>query len=209
MDLALAATHIPSCNLTFAVVFGCSVLVERTIIKRLKSAISEASHPLLMPGIFVELERARHLEIIEKSIGAIEKRITTLAYTSQEMEAMASFQRDKDNQEKRDQWLDTTYLRNALTSWNMQLQTMETHVNELIDGQFPVWNGAHRFTKARRKGKHKEEDPDRLRLKRISIKIRNRLSEIIKEYEDKIRDCTMRVDGMAMATQWVRLPGRT
>ncbi|KAH8743370.1 hypothetical protein F5883DRAFT_441054, partial [Diaporthe sp. PMI_573] len=127
MDLALATTHIPSCNLTFAVVFGCSLSVERTIIKRLKGAICEASHPLLMPGIFVELERTRYLEIIETSVGAIERRISTLAYTSQEMEAMASLQRDKDNQEKRDQWLDTTYLRNSLTSWNEQLRTMETH----------------------------------------------------------------------------------
>ncbi|KAG8163100.1 hypothetical protein KVR01_007578 [Diaporthe batatas] len=204
MDLALAATHFPSCNLTFAMVFGCSLSVERTIIKRLKGAILEASHPLLMPGIFVELERTRHLEIIEQSVGAIEKRITTLAYTSQQMEAMASSQRDKDNHEKRDQWLDTTYLRNSLTSWNEQLRTMEAHLNELIDGQFPHRNGVHPSTRARRKGKQAEVDTDRLRMERISIKIRNRVSEIIKEYDDKIRDCTMRVDGMAMATQWAQ-----
>jgi hypothetical protein len=207
MDLALATTHIPSCNLTFAVVFGCSLSVERTIIKRLKGAICEASHPLLMPGIFVELERTRYLEIIETSVGAIERRISTLAYTSQEMEAMASLQRDKDNQEKRDQWLDTTYLRNSLTSWNEQLRTMETHMNELIDGRFPLRIVVHLSTKARRKKKQTQMDPNRLRMKRVSIKIRNRLSEIIKEYDDKIRDCTMRVDGMAMATQWVRFPG--
>ncbi|KAH7091633.1 hypothetical protein FB567DRAFT_278455 [Paraphoma chrysanthemicola] len=33
-------------------------------------------------------------------------------------------------------------------------------------------------------------------------KIRARLSDIRDEYDEKIRDCTMRVDGMAMATQW-------
>lgn len=207
MDLALAATHFPSCSLTFAVIFGCSLSVERTIIKRLQGAIIEASHPLLVPGIFVELERTRHLEIIEESVGAIEKRITTLAYTSQQMEAMASCERDKDNQEKRDQWLDTTYLRNSLTSWNEQLRTMETHMNELIEGQFPLRNDVHPSTKARRKKKEARVDPNKLRMQRIGIKIRNRISEIIKEYDDKIRDCTMRVDGMAMATQWVSFPG--
>lgn len=206
MDLALTATHIPSCNLTLAMVFGCSLSVERTIITRLMGAINEASHPLLMPGLFVELERTRYLEIIETSVGAIETRISTLAYTSQEMEAMASSQRDKDNQEKRDQWLDTTYLRNSLTSWNEQLRAMEVHANELIDGQFPLRNGIHSATKARRKEKQTGWDSNRLRTKRVSIKIRNRISEIIKEYDDKIRDCTMRVDGMAMATQWVSFP---
>lgn len=207
MDLALAASHIPSCKLTFAVMFGCSLSVERTIIRRLKGAIMEASHPLLMPGIFVELERARHIEIIERSVGAIEKRITTLAYTSQQMETMTSSQRDKDNQEKRDQWLDTTYLRNSLTSWNEQLKMMEAHINELIDGQIPLRDSAHASTRAHWKGKRTEVDLNMLRTKRISIKISKRISEVIKEYEDKIRDCTMRVDGMAMATQWVSSPG--
>lgn len=209
MDLALAATHIPSRNLTFAMVFGCPLSVEQIIIRRLRGAISEASHPLLMPGIFVELERARHLRIIEKSVGAIEKRITSLAYTSEEMEAIASYQRDKENQEKRDQWLDTTFLRNNLMSWNMQLRTMENHANELIDGHSPSRNGVYPSRNTRRKGKQIEVDLTRLHLRRTGIKIRDRLSEIIKEYDDKIRDCTMRVDGMAMATQWVRFPTRS
>lgn len=206
MDLALTATHIPSWNLTFAVVFGCTLSVEQVIIRRLKGAVSEASHPLIMPGIFVELERVRHLQIVGKSTGAIEKRITSLAYTSEEMEAIGSYQRDKDNQEKREQWLDTTFLRNNLASWNMQLKTMENYVDELIDETSPQRHSAYPSANIRRKGKQKEVDFNKLRLKRLSIKIRNRLSDIIKEYEDKIRDCTMRVDGMAMATQWVSFP---
>jgi hypothetical protein len=39
--------------------------------------------------------------------------------------------------------------------------------------------------------------------KRINSKIQDRLHAIIEEYEEKIRECTMRVDGMAMSTQWV------
>jgi chromosome segregation ATPase len=38
----------------------------------------------------------------------------------------------------------------------------------------------------------------------VGEKIQNRLAAIRDEYDEKIRDCTMRVDGMAMATQWVR-----
>lgn len=40
-------------------------------------------------------------------------------------------------------------------------------------------------------------------LRRIGRRIHDRLQDIIDEYDDKIRDCTMRIEGMAMATQWV------
>ncbi|GAB1316486.1 hypothetical protein MFIFM68171_06696 [Madurella fahalii] len=37
---------------------------------------------------------------------------------------------------------------------------------------------------------------------RVGCKIQERLQAIIDENNDRIRDCKMRVDGMAMATQW-------
>ncbi len=40
-------------------------------------------------------------------------------------------------------------------------------------------------------------------LRTIGDGIQDRLQAIIDEYGDKIRECKMRVDGMAMATQWV------
>lgn len=40
-------------------------------------------------------------------------------------------------------------------------------------------------------------------MRRAGRKIKDRFEAIIDEYEEKIRDCTMRVEGMAMATQWV------
>jgi hypothetical protein len=40
-------------------------------------------------------------------------------------------------------------------------------------------------------------------MQEVGRKIGGRLSSIRDEYDEKIRDCTMRVDGMAMATQWV------
>ncbi|XXG98843.1 hypothetical protein Hte_005173 [Hypoxylon texense] len=39
-------------------------------------------------------------------------------------------------------------------------------------------------------------------MRKIGTKINDRLHAIIKEYEEKIRECSMRIDGMAMATQW-------
>ncbi|KAM5341701.1 hypothetical protein ACJ41O_014732 [Fusarium nematophilum] len=42
------------------------------------------------------------------------------------------------------------------------------------------------------------------RMRRAGQRIKDRVREIIDEYQDKIRDCGMRVDGMAMATQWAQ-----
>jgi hypothetical protein len=43
-------------------------------------------------------------------------------------------------------------------------------------------------------------------LQQAGMRMDDRLVSIIGEYDDKIRACTMEVDGMAMATQWVGLP---
>lgn len=211
MDLALAATHFPHCNLTFATLFGCPLSVEQTFIQRLATATEEASHPLLLSGMFVEFERTRHLHIIEKSIGNIEFRILALDSNPEEMEAVPLAMREVKNREKRSQWLDTTYLRNMLVSWNTQLKKMESHANELDQSpsQQRGSNLVRKHTRMTSSAEEEKEDDDEeeaidaKRTRRVTIKIRNRLGDIINEYDDKIRDCTMRVDGMAMATQWV------
>jgi hypothetical protein len=50
----------------------------------------------------------------------------------------------------------------------------------------------------------KEYDIRREEMQRVSKKIAGRITAIRDEYDEKIRDCTMCVDGMAMATQWVK-----
>lgn len=45
-------------------------------------------------------------------------------------------------------------------------------------------------------------DNDLLNIGRL---IKDRLKALIEEFEEKVEECTMRVDGMAMATQWVKI----
>lgn len=268
MDLALTTTYFPQYNLTFAIVFGCPLVVEQEILRRLSFAVAEASHPLLMPGIFAELERARHIQIVEATVDELEKRIFELDFQPSKMEAMTISDSEIRNQEKRAAWLDTTYLRNALLSWNTQLQKISQHAGELRETLFRPAKSVLRHTDdenelldtSRNKFKyvgipsveqtrteewehlehdgigeevHDDEQSDILKvdiqrrfqksprrsdnyltqptgeavkaqLRRDGNKIKDRIEAIIDEYHDKIRDCTMRVDGMAMATQWVR-----
>jgi hypothetical protein len=211
MDLALTATYFPQSGLTFAILFGCPLSVEEEILRRLSFATAEASHPLLMPGIFAELERSRHVPIVETTIDEIETRIFELDFQSSDIEGMPDSETKKRNQAKRSAWLDTTYLRNGLVSWNTQLVKIPQHADELKETIFK-----RRIDEKREKRvQDTEQDTERPfmaqqepeasneMLRRVGDKISGRIQGIINEYDDKIRDCPMRVEGMAMATQWV------
>jgi hypothetical protein len=188
-----------------------------------------------MPGIIAELERARHIHVVEATIDELETRIFELDFKSSDMDGVPDAEAEKRNYEKRSAWLDTTYLRNGLISWNVQLAKMVQHAEELRDTVFrpsphntKVWDTHLEFEGGRSSGlryrgspsarggdllksapvdeageanQHRESVKEQMR--RAGYKIRVRIQEIADEYDNKIRDCTMRVDGMAMATQWV------
>ncbi|KAI3391293.1 hypothetical protein diail_7624 [Diaporthe ilicicola] len=208
MDLAFTATFFPHCGLTFGILFGCPFSIEKQIVNRLSSASTEVSHPLLMPGIFAELERTRQVHVVEFAIDEVETRILTVDSSPEEMDAMPISLKEANNRAKRAQWLDTTYLRNQLVSWNTQLKKLASHTDELSNTVFKdhIIGQGRPWTAVRNGELDSKEytDASRANLRRVGVKIRDRVQEIIDEYDAKIRDCTMRVDGMAMATQWAQ-----
>ncbi|KAF8862500.1 hypothetical protein BDZ45DRAFT_723050 [Acephala macrosclerotiorum] len=245
MDLALTTTYFPHCGLTFAILFGCPLSVEEEIIRRLSFATVEAAHPLLLPGIFVELERARHVHIVEAMIDELETKIFEADLFKDETEESHTSRRETRNQEKRTAFLDTAYLRNGLIGWSAQLSKMIQNSEDLENNVFALGDLPD-ATRARMSSRlaehtnlelpmlsidHQERDepndldvseneadstswiaveqsdsPERKKniMRRAGRKIRDRLQAIIDEYEDKIRDCSMRLEGMAMATQWTQ-----
>ena len=56
------------------------------------------------------------------------------------------------------------------------------------------------------KERKKMQDEREEVLRTTGRRIQGRLSTIQDEYEDWVRDCSMRVEGMAMAAQWVSFP---
>lgn len=191
----MTATHFPSYGLTFAILFGCPMSIEEDIIKRLSFAVTAAAHPVLLPGIFAELERRRHVELVEAQINQLENKIFELDNQSGYAEHTSSEETETRNKEKREAYLDTSYLKNGLVSWNTQLSKMAKHTEELdvVLYTSPIL----RCSEVSHSAAYDSQ------MKRTGRKIRDRFQAIINEYEDKIRDCTMRLDGMAMATQWV------
>jgi hypothetical protein len=305
MDLALAVTHFPRSGLTFAILFGCPFSIEKEIIARLHNLKVEVAHPLLMPGIFTELESKRHTTLVEEMGNKLETLIFQLDFHSNDLVGPEGTQAETRSKEKRDAYLDLAYLRNSLLSWNTQLAKMVQHSRQLTKELYGITNN-HDFhlqgsddmrvgrpvervasgssnvsrspssdgryeveaskesdvlireekshfehttcgTKPKNieieRGKRKNEDSeiadvrvwsrqstmtndligssfvqpwtltrhgeyteDQLdKLRDTGFKIDSRLMSIRDEYDDKIRDCTMRVDGMAMSTQWVSL----
>ncbi|KAK7420958.1 hypothetical protein QQX98_002523 [Neonectria punicea] len=249
-DLALTATYFPHCNLTFAILFGCPMSVEEQMLTRLNQATSEAFHPLLVLGIFTELERIRHIEVVETTIDELETRIQELDPKSMGMEFISAAEKAERDQAKRSAWLDTTYLRNQLISWNTHLEKLRHHAEDLNQTVFPplspkqcltdaglrtpcdtgledrvlrlldhdslshikeiAVSDASSETSASEDSQQGEPHIDALnaerdgKMRQIGDKIQDRVQDIIAEYDEMIRDCTMRVDGMSMATQWAQ-----
>ncbi|KAH6625485.1 hypothetical protein C7974DRAFT_202158 [Boeremia exigua] len=228
LDLALSATYFPTSGLTLAVVYGCAVTTETSILRRLASVQGTALHPLLLPGILAEVELARHARIVEKSINEVEAKIFELDSQASVNERLERAEIESRNEAKRSAWLDLTYLRNSLKTWNAQLRTMADHADELERHVFrpysrsakqacEAWdltglsvrrsrsssNTTSRSSTPLTVAVHERFHGSTVRSSsKCGMKIKRRLDTIQIEYDEKIRDCTMRIDGMAMATQW-------
>ena len=278
-DLALSATSYPQRGLTFAILYGSTFTIEKAILERLRSINIEAAHPLLLPGIFAELELSRHTRIVEASINEIEAKIFELNFQSSSARDYRRSEVESLNESKRTAWLDLTYLRNSLTTWSTQLLKMARHAEFLnresfilskdtkpfptelprvepvderdeIQLEYPtismeyeksskniqleastIRSGSQNSFAYRRNAPleqlqdvetpnsddsyiknslyYEDEDFYLKQMHKVGEKIKVRLAAIRDEYDEKIRDCTMRVDGMAMATQWVTIPALT
>jgi hypothetical protein len=207
-DLALTVTYFPHSRLTFGILFGCTLDIERQVLNRLVSAGSGSFHPLVLPGIFAELERVRMTDVVEATIDEIEASIYDLDSGIASKEVARENTEDHKNggtrHGRRTVWLNTTYLRSRLQIWKTQLEKMVEAVDELtnIDFGFP---GLTLDATSRDGIEMKHPKTNHSQINRTSIMIKDRLQVIIEEYDEKIEECSMRVDGMTIATQWVRI----
>ncbi|CAO2653796.1 Nn.00g032070.m01.CDS01 [Neocucurbitaria sp. VM-36] len=249
LDLALTATYYPKRGVTYAMIFGCPQSVEKLIVDRLHTVTYEAAHPLLLPGVFTELELIRHKRLVESSINDVEAKIFELDFQANVVQYLSKNEIERRNEAKRSSWLDLTYLRNSLITWNTQTLKMTKHAEELNAGLFDpnkvpetrpdqtvmehdeedslylethemitstsmadTYIDGERYLNAKdlkQMQKHDVIQPaveavHRAQMESVGDKIKMRLDAIRDEYDEKIRDCTMRVDGMAMATQWAQ-----
>ncbi|KXH68994.1 hypothetical protein CSAL01_06611 [Colletotrichum salicis] len=200
-DMALTTTYFPHSQLTFAILFGCTADVEKNVFNRLSRAKDRVSHPMILPGIFAEIERDRMAKVVEKTVDDIEGAIFELG-TGNPVEGDTLQEEDKIDMRhsRRTAWLNTTYLRNSLRVWKGQLRKMVDHIAEPMSfDENPPRNGAD--VKLIVESQRVQRD---FGMDATSKMISDRLRVLIEEFEDRIQDCTMSVEGMTIATQWAQ-----
>lgn len=73
-DLALSATYFTETDLNLAVFYGCNEEQKEGILRRIKLCNLKHNHPLLLPGLFFELERIRLVDQVEDLLDKFELR---------------------------------------------------------------------------------------------------------------------------------------
>ena len=159
-------------------------------------------------GIVAEIERERHLKLVQKRVVSLLQRVRDI---SRSQKISATSQMHKEDYSV-DPWIEVSQLRMAIESWKKQLLKMQAHIDE-----FEVTILTEReneIVAAIKREDTLHDDWPKPRdtsypWRHLALingrRIKKRLQEIICEYEQTIRECTMVIDGMVLSTQLVGL----
>lgn len=174
---------------------------------------------MALPILFAEIERDRHFDLVNPMVRRLMQRARNIATAhpppiySENTQPTGAVQEPENYMQ---QWFEITYLKNGLQSWRHELGKMILHCDDLIQARFYTSNGssgssestpvntafsADAFTSG-----YSADDTSADEIEDLTIssrRIRQRLLEIQAEYDDKIRECSMIIDGMVLAAQLV------
>ncbi|TFB06272.1 hypothetical protein CCMA1212_001486 [Trichoderma ghanense] len=259
-DMALSVTFFPKFMTTNAIWFGCNLeqrfihghkLTDSSIItSKLREFDGQVFHPMMLPTIFAEFERDRHIGLVRKSNtqfvqrmidiesrndwfygiqqirgdvrqslekespsstrqssffngmkGRVEsflsgKTVSTASTfnTTTTSETLRNEDGSMDEEEEETcamLWIKISHLKNGLENWKTQLRKMVEHTRELEDMKFGI-------------NPDMQTDgwiPRRNAFKECGTRLRERLQDLMDEYDDFIRDCDHIMAGMSLATQ--------
>ncbi|KAI1325131.1 hypothetical protein F5Y16DRAFT_378913 [Xylariaceae sp. FL0255] len=184
-DLALSVTYFPETGSIFGIFYGCNDhSLGKTVMTKIANRLSRSSedaftHPMLLVGLFVEMERARLRGLVSNAKIALQDIIDNL----QRSGYSAISQSDKS---PADPWLGIYTIKNGLELWTKLLLKMISHIDELDRDaglQPPCRSG--------------QSDDS---YSRTGQRIKDRLEEIHLEFEGLVKECEMIIDGMTLAT---------
>ncbi|KAI3528435.1 hypothetical protein CSPX01_16231 [Colletotrichum filicis] len=190
-DLAMSATYIPSTGTTFAVVYGCNDDQMRIIESKVRRAGKQAFHPLMMPGIFEELERARLVERVEDLLDDFTLRSEKLETHPWSPDADTDGSKAQQHLSlcvKSQSLMDQIRMaKRQLTKFSKEIDIITTELESLSGVEYI----------------HKSE-PRATEMAKLGTKMKNRVDDIMIEYDDKIDECQMMIcnTSLAMQTVW-------
>jgi hypothetical protein len=197
-DLTLSATYIRTTGLTLAVIYGCNDKQKSNIMRRLQNAGDSVHHPLLIVGIFAELEREHLLSRVEELIDRFLQKTEALSNDTRLYKQILNSQGEKPG-DLLQLYNDSRNLIQVLQAAKAQLSKIIDHIQELqsIGGQ------KNHFDEKSDNRNSSAEGKRRRLIKHTGIRIRERLLEISEEYDRKIGDCRMVLEDWTVTTQMV------
>ncbi|KAK8042860.1 hypothetical protein PG994_013343 [Apiospora phragmitis] len=173
-DMALSCTFQMEQGLSLAVVFGCKEEKKQQLITKLKRVSRAHSHPMLIAGIFFELERARIEECVDQLTD-------DFAFNSTEIRPLDLNMGSNDM---------ISYLKKCYRSRELgnEINALKRQLKKLIDETVAFDEGF-------------AEQQEQQQLKRAGHRIKGRLEEMYDILDDKIDSCNVTIDNMSLTMQ--------
>ncbi|KAK4185072.1 hypothetical protein QBC35DRAFT_504581 [Podospora australis] len=200
-DLAVSSVFCPKTGFTRGVVFGCSEEVTRAFDGRIYNSERAWAHPMLLVGILVELERIRHFDLVKERVHELLLQVRAM----NKAETISSTSELAQDNYSVNRWILVSQLMTILEAWKVQLNKMDSHITDLenalfSDAQGPAQDGSA-GTSFGGSSSSTLSSTWKVAAKETGRRIQKRLREILSEYDGKIRECVMVLDGMALAAQ--------
>lgn len=201
-DISLSSTYLPNEELNLCVFYGCNETQSTSIINNLEKADSAIYHSLLPAGLLVELDRGRLLKKIEKVTTDFTEATETMSSTSRDLESTStqtSINQSSDLERSLDLYTEDRQLAKGIGIVEHQISSMIYHTVELEQMHFAQRRRARR--KSGSKNQNHSIEMYILDHSNNDVRFRERLLEIRREYEQKLDQCRMVLDGLSFTTQ--------
>lgn len=204
-DVVLSATCFTATPITYGVLYGCNTDIMNRVTNWLKRCKKLAFHPLILPMVFVELERKRLLNAMESKSSELDQRILDMEHRLQTDKA-AKQENNKKSFPKKDGKVPTMTDRDCETI-RMSL-AMSDFKNGLEGLLTQILSMRNHLGKPSDKFTLEDEAEERERNSRDShacgVEIDIRLKDITAELQSKLRSCNGRLEAITLATQMVQ-----
>lgn len=200
-DMVLSVTWFPEHRKSYGVLYGCS---KRMLLhaKEFTDKICDSAtalHPLILPVMFMELERKRLFDNFDRQKSRIYARIIDMERRLVVKDDSSESSGDSEKGWAEDAtegweatrlWMEASSLNSGLESFRVQLEGIVEHSGWLSEKYFAAEGGVHDYDEERDVGRG----------------IEGRLQEIMDECKSKGRSLETLLKGMSLATQMVITP---
>jgi hypothetical protein len=182
--MAMSLTFHPPSGQTYAIIYGSNKETATEFTTRPHPAYcgSAFEHPLLLAGIFAEIQRTKHREVIDDAVIKLNEYMLNMDFAFGKPE-----NDEKGPKTAMGRWMDVANYKTMLETWKVQLGKMVKAVDELSTTVFggDVYPG------------------DKEQMKKEGNRIKERLEDIIADYDELQGTCSWVLDGTTLANGMV------